>query len=446
MFNLIIHNARSALAAPVLVLALLLVSACGDGGDVVIVALTRTPTPEAAATGPSEPTPPRPPTEITVTATPPPSGAVPNRPNDLLAGGFPVSSYLAGGSADIAGCLPGLVAAWDLAPVLGERCIFADVDGDGASEFAFAVVATTEGANPGDVWFFQGADEQFRLFSSARVLATELLEDVVLEAAADLTGDRFPDLVVSARICSADVCAGRLLIASAHTGTFKDLAPAGIDFTDLHSIRVEDASGDGLQDVVLRYEYTPDLDAGPQRDGETVLTWAGLKFFDTARDDPPRYLFHAILDADAAFEAGDYEAARAQYETARRRHGPRRLACRGRRRVGPPRAGPIRPPARGHRGAARRRTTTGRWRCSARHPAGSPPRCTVRSRRSSRRGSSSISLRPWPARPPRSTCVCRRRDTPRSGTTATLTRSTPSRTSAGSLAPHNDLTRVGIAP
>ena len=319
MFNLIIHNARSILAAPVLGLAVLLVSACGDGGDVVIVALTRTPTPEPTATGPGGPTSPLPPTVATVvtsTATPLPSGAVPDRPNDLLAGGFPVSSYLAGGSADIAGCLPGLVAAWDLAPVLGERCIFADVDGDGASEFAFAVVATTEGANPGDVWFFQGADEQFRLFSSARVLATELLEDVVLEAAADLTGDRFPDLVVSARICSADVCAGRLLIASAHTGTFKDLAPAGIDFTDLHSIRVEDASGDGLQDVVLRYEYTPDLDAGPQRDGETVLNWAGLKFFDTARDDPPRYLFHAILDADAAFEAGDYDAARAQYEAA----------------------------------------------------------------------------------------------------------------------------------
>lgn len=314
MFNLTFHNARSVLAVTILALALLPATACGDGGDVQIVALTRTPTPESTVTGNGAPTPP--PSEVTVTPTPPPSGTVPDRPGDLLAGGLPVSSYLAGGSADIAGCLPGLVAAWELAPVLGERCIFADIDGDGASEFAFAVVATTEGANPGDVWFFEGADEQFRLFSSARVLAGELLEDVVLEAAADLTGDRFPDLVVSARICSAGVCGGRLLIASAHTGTFRDLAPAGIDFTDLHSIRVEDASGDGLQDVVLRYEYTPDPDAGPQRDSETVLNWAGLKFFDTDHDDPPRYLLHAILDADAAFDADNYEEARAQYEAA----------------------------------------------------------------------------------------------------------------------------------
>ena len=316
MFNLTVHSARYGLAAPFLALALLLPSACDGGGDVRLVALTPTATPEPTVTGPGGPTSPLPPTVATSTATPVPSGEVPARPGDLLAGGLPASSYLAGGSADIAGCLPGLVAAWELAPVLGERCVFADIDGDGASEFAFAVVATTEGANPGDVWFFQGADEQFRLFSSARVLAGELLEDVVLEAAADLTGDRFPDLVVSARVCSADACAGRLLIASAHTGTFNDLAPAGINFSDLHSIRVEDANGDGLQDVVLRYEYTPDPDAGPQRDSETVLNWAGLKFFDTERDDPPRYLIHAILDADAAFDAGNYEEARAQYEAA----------------------------------------------------------------------------------------------------------------------------------
>jgi len=316
VFNLTFHSVLRLLVLPAAAVAILVIAACGDGGDVRIVALTPTPTPEPTVAGQEGPTSPLPPTVVTSTATPVPSGVVPELPGNLLAGGLPVSSYLAGGSADIAGCLPGLVAAWELAPVLGERCVFADIDGDGASEFAFAVAATTDDANPGDVWFFQGADEQFRLFSSARVLAGELLEDVVLEAATDLTGDRFPDLVVSARVCSADVCGGRLLIASSHTGTFKDLAPPGIDFTDLHSIRVEDATGDELPDVVLRFEYTPDPDAGPQRDRETVLNWAGLKFFDTDHHDPARYLIHAILDADAAYDAGDYEEARAQYEAA----------------------------------------------------------------------------------------------------------------------------------
>lgn len=316
MFNLAIHIHRPALGLSLAALLALLAAACGDGGDVRIVALTPTPAPEATVTGPAGPTSPLPPTVVTTTPTPPPSGVVPDRPADLLSGGLPVAAYLAGGSADIAGCLPGIVSAWELAPVLGERCIFADIDGDGAAEFAFAVVATTEGANPGDIWFFEGADEQFRLFSSARVLANAVLEDIVMEAAADLTGDRFPDIVIAGRVCGADACAGRMLIASSHTGAFENLAPAGIGFEDLHSIRVEDATGDGVQDVVLRYEFTPDPDAGPQRDRETVINWAGLKFFDSDRPDPPRYLLHAILDADDAFGAADFQAARTLYEAA----------------------------------------------------------------------------------------------------------------------------------
>jgi len=51
-------------------------------------------------------------------------------------------------------------------------------------------------------------------------------------------------------------------------------------------------------------------------DVETALNWAGLKFFDTDHRDPPRYLFHAIIDADETFDGGNYEAARAQYEAA----------------------------------------------------------------------------------------------------------------------------------
>ncbi len=316
MFNLAIHTGRSTLVVLAASIAVVVAGACGDGGDVRIVALTKTPTPEPTVASDGGPASPLPPTAVTPSATPMPSGAVPARPEDLLKGGVPVSSYLAGGSADIAGCLPGLVAAWELAPVLGERCVFADIDGDGSAEYAFAVNAATEGANPGDVWFFQGADEQFRLFSSARLLANAVLEDVVIEAVADLTGDRFPDLVISARVCSTTACGGRLLIASSHTGDFGNLAPAQLDPAELDSVRVEDVTGDGLQDVILGYEYAPDPDAGPRRDVETVLNWAGLKFFDSDHPDPPRYLFHAIVDADETFEAGNYEAARAQYEAA----------------------------------------------------------------------------------------------------------------------------------
>lgn len=299
--------------------ALALLAACGDGGDVQIVALTRSPTPEGAPGGPTAVAPP---TSITATATPAPSSVLPARPDNPVAGGLLVASYLAGGAADIAGCLPDLVEAWGLSATSGERCLLADMDGDGVGELAYALTLAPAGeTGPGDVWFFQGADESFRLYSSARVLANAVLEDVTIEAATDLTGDRFPELVISARICGADVCTSRFLIASSHRGTLEDLAPEDLTIATLESVRIEDLSGDGLPDVILKGSTVPTPGAGPPRSAEHVLNWGGLKFFDRELADAPRYLFHAIVDADEAFAAGAYGDARSQYEAAAANNG-----------------------------------------------------------------------------------------------------------------------------
>jgi hypothetical protein len=318
MFNLDINMRRArppafALAS-LAALALALLAACGDGGDVQIVALTRTPTPEA---GPTGPTPIPPPTSITATATPLPSEVLPPRPENPVAGGLLVASYLAGGGANIADCLPEIETSWQLAPTEGERCLFADLDGDGVSELAYALTLAPAGeTGPGDVWFFQGADESFRLYSSARVLANAVLEDVAIAATADLTGDRFPELVISARICGAEVCTSRFLIASSHRGSLEDLAPDDLTIANLESVRLEDVSDDGLPDVILQGGTLPTTGAGPPRGSKHVLNWGGLKFFVREQADEPRYLFHAIVDADEAFAATDYEQAGALYQAA----------------------------------------------------------------------------------------------------------------------------------
>ena len=290
-----------------------LAAACGGGGDVRIVALTRTPSPEAPAAGEAA----APAAADPAAATPRPSAELPAAPDNPLAGGLLVAGYLAGGGADVAGCLPELAAAWRLAAVRGERCLFADIDGDGSSELAYAVSAAAPGGErPGDVWFFEGADEGFRLRASARVLANEVLEDVAIEAVADFTGDRFPDLAITARVCGAGACVDRLLVASGHRGTIEDLAPAGLVLSNPGPVRAEDATGDGLADVVLREEAAPEPGGGPPRGRGVVLNWGGLKFFERYEPDPPRYLFHAVADADAAFAAGEYASARERYEAA----------------------------------------------------------------------------------------------------------------------------------
>ena len=321
--------------AAVLAALALLVAACGDGGDVRVIALTPTPAPDETPTrddaGPS----------IIITATPTPTvleGATatptptqtatrdeppepPPRPAEPLASALLLRDHLLTGEANLPGCLPDLVSAWGLAPTRGERCLFADFDGDGASEFVFALTLAEGG---GDVWFYESSEEEFRLYSSARVLVNATLDGVTIESIADLTGDRFPDLVISALRCDDAACARQLLIISNHRGNLEDLMPPGVEVSTTAAVRVETtgASSAGTTGgapatrLLIEDETVSDSSAGPVRASNLALTWTELGFISEQTSDTARYLFHAIVDADEAFRSGDYARARALYVSA----------------------------------------------------------------------------------------------------------------------------------
>lgn len=300
------HHLRRAplLTAVGLVLLAIAAAACGDDEAVRIVALTRTPgptstTPLVDVEEPAEPSP-----------TPTATAELPARPERPLAGGVAVAGYLAGGGADLAGCLPALVEEWGLERIDGTRCLQADIDGDQRDEFIFLI---TLPSGAGDVWFFEGADEQYRLGSSARVLANDLLETVRIIAAEDLTGDGQVDPVITAQRCEASTCLTRFLIASAHRGVLEDLSPDDLLVPGVESAAVTDRTDDGLPDLVVRGGTVSSAGAGPQRAAARVISWGGLRFFDREQPDPPVFLFHAIVDADRLYAASDYSAARGAY-------------------------------------------------------------------------------------------------------------------------------------
>ena len=272
-------TARATLALPALALAALALAAgCGDDSDVVIVALTRTPTPEATA----EAAPRTPPSPTASTATPvvAPSSALPPPPQSLLAGANALAPYLAGGAADLEGCVPEVVAAWGFAEIEGPRCVLADLDGDGGDEFALVVTLPRQGeTRPGDVWVFADVRRDARLQASARALANAVLGDVSIVAADDLTGDGLPEIVVSSRTCGAAICSTDFLIISAHRGVLEDLAPEDIEVAALDSAVVEDVTGDGRPDLVLRGGVIASAGAGPPRAFRRSLAWSGLRFF-----------------------------------------------------------------------------------------------------------------------------------------------------------------------
>ncbi len=319
----------AALAAVLATLALL-TAGCGDGGDVRVIALTPTPAPDETPvrddSGPSiivtaTPTP----TVLEGTATPTPTQTAtrdeppepPPKPDEPLASALLLRDHLLTGEANLPGCLPDLVSAWGLAPTSGERCLFADFDGDGASEFVFALTLADGG---GDVWFYESSEEDFRLFSSARVLVNATLEGVTIESIADLTGDRFPDLVISTLRCDDAACDRRLLIISNHRGNLEDLMPAGVEVSATAGVRVETsggtAGGAGATRLLIENETVADSSAGPVRTSNLALTWTEAGFITEGTTDAPRYLFHAIVDADTAFRSGDYARARALYQSA----------------------------------------------------------------------------------------------------------------------------------
>lgn len=240
---------------------------------------------------------------------------LPFPPTNRVGGGLLVSTYLAGGLANIEECLPELVADWELEPTEGERCLLGDLDGDGRDELIYLVSVPGDPIAPGDVWFFDDPDESYRLFTSARAVANEILGGVVIEALVDLTGDGAPEAVISSQSCDGDLCTTSFVIASAHRGfDVEDLTPEDLTLTSTEGLSFEDATGDQLTDLLMR--RAPDAGdpaAGPQRPSSLVVTWTGLRFRVEEEPDAPEFLFHLVTDADDAYRSGDLQTASQLY-------------------------------------------------------------------------------------------------------------------------------------
>jgi hypothetical protein len=229
---------------------------------------------------------------------------LPFPPTNRVGGGLAVSTYLAGGLANIAECLPELVTDWELEPTDGGRCLLGDLDGDDRDELIYLVSVPGDPVAPGDVWFFDDADESYRLFTSARAVANEILAGVKIEALVDLTGDGAPEAVISSQNCDGDLCTTSFVIASAHRGfDVENLAPEDLILTSTEGLSFEDATGDQLTDLLVRREAdTDDPAAGPPRSSSLV-----------EEPDEPEFLFHLVTDADDAYRKGDLQAASELY-------------------------------------------------------------------------------------------------------------------------------------
>jgi hypothetical protein len=245
-------------------------------------------------------------------STPDPEGTVvplPKIPDNPFASGREVGLYLAGGKPDLAGCLPELVSAWGMAPEIeGVRCLSIDIDGDREDEYLFLVTYdVAEGPRPSDLWIYEGANENFRFFNSARALANALTSALEIREVADFTGDGLPEVVATWQECDASSCLTQVLIASNHNGVLENLAPSDAGVEEIEDFEIVD------RQIRITGTLTADPNAGPQRTTTRVIAWAGSRFRASTEPGEATYLVHLVNDADRAYNAGNYAEARALY-------------------------------------------------------------------------------------------------------------------------------------
>jgi hypothetical protein len=138
-----------------------------------------------------------------------------------------------------------------------------------------------------------------------------------LVAAGDLNGDGIGEFAYVTENCGAHTLVDSVHIMQGSVSGYTPLAPIdGISIETPTKIAFEDAAGGGKQ-LVLRGGVIDSAGAGPQRQRTETWAWNGSTFaIVSSNPAPPEYLYHAIIDANAVFESGDYARAGQMYAAA----------------------------------------------------------------------------------------------------------------------------------
>lgn len=197
-------------------------------------------------------------------------------------------------------------------------CASGDLDGDGHADAAVLVPLAGPGIRARDsaVVFVQrsggGKIEQFPT-SAAEASASDL--GLQLFAIAERTGDSRPDLVYLTELCTARSCNARVDIQAWDGTAWRNAGPADAGINNLETAAF---TGEGSQSALtLRGGKIESLEDGPTRSATVTYTFDGVRYSGTNVEfDPPVYLYHAIVDADAIFDRNDFSGAIASYRAA----------------------------------------------------------------------------------------------------------------------------------
>lgn len=211
----------------------------------------------------------------------------------------------------IGACSPAVADRWQLA------CLQADIDGDLAPDTAVLLPLSQPapvGPYPGVVLVHLSTAPGFVALSPPGAADTSILGRAVFSIA-DRDGQPRPEVAFLENLCTASRCASLVRVYTWDGATWRDIGPADQGIAAIDRVAFE---GEGAATaIVLHNQPASSLAAGPTRGGSYRYTLSRGRF--TALEvelDPPVFLFHAIVDADALFERGQWREAIAAYERA----------------------------------------------------------------------------------------------------------------------------------
>ena len=303
---------RKAWIVAALAVTLILASACSGGAS-------KSSTPAAS------------PTLASASTSAPSAVPVPAKPASFSDYAPTIAAYLSASPSADRGCLAELYAAWAM-PLIAVKnredadyivnCRLANTDTDPDNELVAVLTSklptpTATADTQFEIVVFDPVSGAYRLaYESAPYGVTppgRTTPIAPLLAAGDLTGDGVGKLAYRTDGCIGVLCVATVHIITGTAGGYVAVPPVvGIEMPGATDVHIDNAKR-----FVLTGAEPETPKTGPQRGRTETWAWDGTAYaLKTTTPAPARYLYHAILDADALLQLNDYVGAQAAYAAA----------------------------------------------------------------------------------------------------------------------------------
>jgi outer membrane protein assembly factor BamB len=279
----------------------------GVNENSVWVRPSSTPTPIPTATPTATPLPP---------ASPPTGTVIPPVPDEPEIWPAIITAFLNADPTNVTQ-LADLLAQWanpDPLPFIDSTFDLqtADLNNDGRSELLLLVAGPNLSDDGWAMVIEQDADGLYNLAWAKPASAPESL------AVVDLNGDSGLDFVYGDQVFQVSQSYVTVVPVGWSGQAFVDLSHEPIASTNVHldEVRIEDTTGDGLSEIIIRGGTYGSAGAGPDRTSTLTYTWSedGYVLLSQVPDLPQEYYFF-LVDGNQQLIAGEFETAIAIYES-----------------------------------------------------------------------------------------------------------------------------------